>query len=61
MRINATKSNMTQHFEKGLGYYWGKDYSNAEQEFNWILAHEDSDNLYAKDYLKMVSEKKNPV
>jgi serine protease Do len=57
MRINATTSSTTQHFEKGLTYYWNKDYSNAEKEFNWILTEGDSDNLYAKDYLKMTTKK----
>ena len=39
LNINTTPSETAVHFQRGLEYYWSKDYSQAEGEFNSILAH----------------------
>jgi tetratricopeptide (TPR) repeat protein len=52
LNINTTPSEATVHFEKGLEYYWNKQYSEAEKEFNRIVAL-DPNNKYASDYAKM--------
>jgi S1-C subfamily serine protease len=52
LNINTTPGMTTEHFEKGLEFYWNDQYSLAEQQFQDILTLNPG-NLYATEYARM--------
>jgi serine protease Do len=56
LNINTVPSATIRRFENGLDYYWMGQYSQAEKEFNGILAT-NPNNYYAAEYLQMVNQR----